>query len=236
MTTMTTSRPEKEMSAPDEASVALFLQENPDFFERHRDILLDMNSPKRYTGDGVVDMQSFLLDRRLNELDELRNYTLEFAESSRSNMIIQARIQAAVLALLRAEDFAQFIQIVETDLPVLLDIDIVSFCYEPSECSGTSTALAKVRKLPEGMIDRILGEDLDVKLFSEVKDDGVIFRPGAGKVRTAAISRLRIGKNSPVGIMALGSRGNEFHAGQETDLVTFLSRVFEVCSDRLLAK
>ncbi len=62
---------------PDEGvsaeAVAEFLGQNPDFFADRLDLLSEMTAPSRWTGDGVVDMQRFLAERRLGEIDDLRN-------------------------------------------------------------------------------------------------------------------------------------------------------------------
>ena len=48
-------------------------------------------------------------------------------------------------------------------------------------------------------------------------------------VRSDALIRLRISTNTPPALLALGSRQTgAFHAGQGTELLTFLSKVLEV--------
>jgi uncharacterized protein YigA (DUF484 family) len=72
-----------------ETDVVEYLRKNPNFFQKHADIMSDIVAPERWTGDGVVDLQRVMLDRNSSELDELRNCAQEVIETSRNNMSIQ---------------------------------------------------------------------------------------------------------------------------------------------------
>ena len=85
-------------------AVADYLRRHPDFFNGRLDLLSDMAVPDRWSDDSVVDMQRFLAERRLGEIDDLRNCAQEVIETSRTNMSVQTRTHAAVLAMLSAAD------------------------------------------------------------------------------------------------------------------------------------
>ncbi len=231
-------RPDKDAAAHQDAdfetSVADFLKRHPDFFVDHPDVLSGMTAPDRWSGDGVVDMQRFLLDRRLEEMDDLRNCAQEVIETSRSNMSTQTRTHAAVLALLGATDLDHLVRLIADDWPFLLDVDVVVFGYEPARARQPRLVSAHIRQFPAGATDAVLGPDQDVRLIRDMQDDGSIFGSGAGLVRSAALARLRPSGSLPPGLMALGSRGNAFHPGQGTELIGFLARILETCIDRAL--
>lgn len=210
-----------------EADVAEYLRNHPDFFKSHADIMSEVVAPERWTGDGVVDMQRFMLDRRSTEIDELRNCAQEVIETSRSNMSTQTRTHAAVLAAVTAKDFGNLVQVLSDDWPFLLDVDVVTIGFEPFHNPGHQLGSNDVQSLEKGDVDRFVGVDQDICLYREIADDGKLFGSGAGLVRSAAIARLRPSVSSPVGIMALGSRGNVFHPGQGSELIGFLVRVLE---------
>lgn len=210
-----------------EEQVAAYLRDNPDFFKSHADIMSEVVAPERWTGDGVVDMQRFMLDRRTSEIDELRNCAQEVIETSRSNMSTQTRTHAAVLAAVTANGFEHLIRILADDWPFLLDVDVVTVGFEPSHTPDPRLISNDVRLLEAGDVDRFVGVDQDISLYREYSDDGRIFGAGAGLVRSAAIARVRPSIASPVGVMALGSRGNVFHPGQGSELIGFLVRVLE---------
>ena len=217
-------------------SVADFLRRNPDFFNDRLDLLSEMAAPSRWTGDGIVDMQLFLAERRLGEIDDLRNCAQEVIETSRTNMSVQTRTHASVLALLAVGDLDQLLRVVSDDLPLLLDVDVVTLGFEPSAgpvpvAAVFSTAAHRIGK---GAVDELLGADNNVRLLREIKDDGTIFGSASGLVRSAALARLRPGPEIPAGFMALGSRGAAFGPGQGTELIGFLARVMEACIFRLV--
>jgi len=211
-------------------NVADYLARHPDFFTDKLELLSEMTAPSRWSGDSIVDMQRFQAERRLDEIDELRNCAQEVIETSRSNMSVQTRTHAAVLAAMSAVSLEHLIRVVNDDLPLLLDVDVVILGFETPEGSALPS---DVHKLPPGTVDTLLGEVGSIRLFRDMEDDGTIFGAGAGLVRSAAIARLRPGVGVPTGLFAMGSRGSTFHSGQGTELIGFLARAFESCLHRL---
>ncbi|MEQ8195885.1 MAG: DUF484 family protein, partial [Rhodospirillales bacterium] len=82
-----------------------FLRDNPEFLAQHAQTIAEMAPPTRWSGDGVIDLQRFLLERQREDLDQLRLAAQEVIETSRGNMSSQTRTHSAVLALLSAHDF-----------------------------------------------------------------------------------------------------------------------------------
>lgn len=231
MTESTKPTPKKKPAtpAPSADAVARFLRENPDFFVRHEKLLRAMTPPKRWTGDGVVDMQKYMLDSLRGEIEHLRMDAREVIETTRSNMSSQARVHGAVLALLKADDFEEMARIIGDDFPLLLDVDVATLGFEPGAEPNPALVSPHVRRLKKGAVDAVFGKGNGVLLLSDVDDDGTMFGAASGLVRSAALARIRHGTATPEGILALGSRGNAFNPGQGTELVTFLARVVETC-------
>ena len=220
----------------DDEAVIEFLHNNSDFLVRHPDLVESLQPPSRWSGDTVIDMQQFVLERLRGEIDNLRASSMDLIDTSRRNLSVQNRTHAAALALLAANDFAHMLRIVSDDLPLLLDVDTVVIGFEPPRIPLSGLVLPEVRQFPSGLPDQVLGQ-ADVVLLRETSDDGTIFGAGAGLVRSAALARLRPSEHLPGGLLALGSRGSGvFHAGQGTDLIAFLARVAERCTERLLAE
>ena len=231
-------------------AVADYLRRHPDFFTGRLDLLSDMAVPDRWSDDSVVDMQRFLAERRLGEIDDLRNCAQEVIETSRTNMSVQTRTHAAVLAMLSAADLEHLLRVINDDLPLLLDVDVVTLGIEapgspesglqavPGKALGALLALAEVQKLPQGGVDGIFGAEENVRLLEDIGDGtevgGTLFGAAAGLARSAALARLRPGREVPAGLVALGSRGSAFRPGQGTELIGFLARVLESCLHRLV--
>ena len=227
------AKPE-DLDGPSETAIADYLCRHPDFFVRNPDVLALMASPDRWTGDGVVDMQSYLLDRHRVEIDDLRNCAQEVIENSRSNMSTQTRTHAAVLAVLNASCMDQLIRVVAEDWPLLLDVDLVTVGYEPAASRLPLLVSANIGQLRAGTVDALLGPDEDVLLVRDMKDDGAIFGSGAGIVRSAALARLRPNQTISTGLVAFGSRGPTFTPGQGTELIGFLARILDSSFRRLI--
>ena len=102
-----------------------------------------MTPPKRWKGDGIVDLQKSMLDRLRDEMTDLRNGTRDLVETSRSNMSSQARVHAAVLALLRADGLEAFVHTVTDELPLLLDVDVASACLRIGPRTGADPGHSK---------------------------------------------------------------------------------------------
>lgn len=217
----------------DAAAVADYLRRHPDFLNQHPDVLAALAPPARWSGDGVVDMQRYLINRNRTEMDELRDCAQDVIETSRSNMSTQTRAHAAVLALLATRQWPDIVHVVTHDWPLLLDVDVVSLAFEPPAGPESRLAQAELGTLAAGTIDRLLGgAEQDVRLLREIADDGTLFGSGAGLVRSAALVRMRPAAALPAGLLALGARGDTFHPGQGTELLGFLCRVLEACMAR----
>ncbi|MEQ8806138.1 MAG: DUF484 family protein [Rhodospirillales bacterium] len=220
--------------------VAEFLVANPDFFRERLEVLSFMNMPGRFAQDApqegaqVVDFQQALLNQQKEAVEELRECVRDVIETSRSNMSVQQRTHAAVLALLSARDFDALVRVVNDDLARLLDVDIVCVGYEPSDNPLSWLVSPEITDLKPGLVDALLGSGGAAKLYRDIADDGSVFGAAAGLVQSAAVARLRPGPRTPVGLMALGSRSDSFfQPGQGTELVVFLARVLENCIERM---
>lgn len=216
---------------PSEEQVLDYLMDHPDFLVRHPDLLQVMTPPGRWSGDGVVDMQQFILRQLREDIGDLRECAQGVIETSRNNLSVLTRTHAAVLALLVADDFDQLLRVVGEDLPLLLDVDVVTLGFEPPAFPSLSLVSPEVAALPPGAVDALLGgEERDAALIREVADDGTLFGAASDLVRSAALARLYPGSQVPMGLLALGSRrAAAFHPGQGTELLGFLARILERC-------
>jgi uncharacterized protein YigA (DUF484 family) len=210
--------------------VAEYLRRHPDFLARHPDVLDTQVAPARRKGEGIIDLQQFMVERLRRDIARLRADQDDILANTRDNLSTQDRIHKAALALLAAENFEHFIEIVTTDLAVLLDVDTVSLCVEAIDDRAPQVRIEGVQVLPPGTIDRTIGADRAALLRDETTGDPTIFAAGAGLVRSDALIRLDVSDRAPPGLIAFGTRHpGYFNPGQGTELLSFLARILEHC-------
>jgi uncharacterized protein YigA (DUF484 family) len=153
----------------------------------------------------------------------------ELVENSRHNMNNQARINRAILLLLEAQNFEDFIRTITLDFASLLDVDIVSLIVETDGEVIPHVDLAGVRLVSPGTVDLLLHGG-NVALEGATRGLDQIYGGGATLVKSQALLRLHIGVDTPPALLAFGSRdANLFYPGQGTEMIGFLGHVVERC-------
>jgi hypothetical protein len=222
-------RPAVPARALGSAEVAGYLRHHPDFLIDNADLLEVLTPPALRRGERVVDMQYFMLERQRSEIQRLKAQQRALIATTRANLASQGRIHTAVLSLLSAQSFEQLIQIVTTDLAVLLDADVVTIGVERIGNVRPRLNHQGVQILDAGTVDRLLGPERDVALFADIAGDPKLFGSGAGLVRSAALLRLCVSAAAPPGLLCIGTRRPaKFQVGQGTELLGFLARALGV--------
>lgn len=211
------------------AQVLTYLRAHPDFFIQNPEILLAMTAPMRWRGDTVVDMQRFVIERQRDAIDEVKRCTEHLITTTRSNMSTQTRTHEAVLGMLAADGIERLAEVVNDDLPSLLDVDVTTLCFETGDSAIAELSAIGIQRLPSGAVNLLLGDEgRDTALHASTAGDPDVFGGGAGLVRSFALVRLAPCDGCPPGLLALGSRHERtFYSGQGTELLTFLARVLD---------
>ena len=191
-----------------------------------REVIAYLHSPTREIGEGVVDFQHFLHERQRRELDRVNLEYRNLIAVSRGNLASQSRVHKAALTILAAPSFGQLIQIVTTDLAVLLDVDVVTIAVENVAGVTPRLNVQGIHLLEAGTVEDLLGEDKAVVYEADVTGDPALFGGAAGLVRSQALLRLRFGRETPTGLLCIGTRKpGRFHPGLGTELLGFLGRI-----------
>lgn len=211
--------------------VIAYLKANPKFLQANPDALDYLIPPKdKSGGKGVVDFNHYMLQKLKEDKQSVLNTTRDIIEVSRENMNNLARIHSAVLKILEAASFDDFIQTLSTDVPVTLDCDAVSLVIEAAEGQVPSSGTRLVRVVPQGTIDQWM-EGNAARVQSNIRGAEAVFGESAGLVQSQALIRIDQTVKIPPAILAFGSRDPEmFTDGQGTELIAFLCQ----CVERVL--
>lgn len=211
------------------ADVAAFLRRNPDFLVHHPDVAAGLKTPGREIGQGVADLQSFIVEKLRGDIGKMRLTQRKLIATSRNNLVSQGRVHSAVIALLGARSFEDFITIITEELAGILDVDAVGLAIETPRSDIGMAANSGVQVVPPGTLDEVMDED-DVVLRADVVGDSRLYgEAAAGLVRSDVLVRLQIGTGAPPALLCMGARRpGIFHPGQGTELVGFLAQVIEL--------
>lgn len=206
-----------------------YLRQNPKFLQQHPEALDLLVPPKTENGRRIADFQSYLIQRLKADKEQVLNTTREIVETSRANMNNQQRVHKAVLRLLEAATFEDFIQSITMDLSSILDVDIAVLVVESNGQEIPHVHTSGIRIIPTGTADKWM-QGKNVLLQQNISGIEAIYGGGATLVRSQILLRVDISMDTPPAILAFGSRDpNLFQEGQATDQILFLARVIERC-------
>jgi uncharacterized protein YigA (DUF484 family) len=209
--------------------ILAWLKSHPDFLIKNPAACDFLLPPKQQGGKGIVDFQSYMIERLKADKTEAIETVKEIVETARHNMNNQARIHRAILRLLEAESFEEFIESITADLTTLLDVDITSLVIETDDQKIPHVTLPGIRIVPEGTLDKWMNCRA-ILHQSDISGIEPIYGAGAHLVRSQVLVRVDVSKKTPPAVLAFGSRDPfMFQQGQGTEHVSFLAGVVERC-------
>ncbi|MGH1457027.1 MAG: DUF484 family protein [Alphaproteobacteria bacterium] len=204
-----------------------YLRNNPEFLKSNPQACELLHPPATVSGKGIADFQSYMIERLKADKEEVITSTREIVENARSNMNNQQRVHRAVLRLLEARSFDDFIHCITMDLSALLDVDISVLVVETEDTSIPHVQQSGIRIVPTGTIDKWMN-GTNILLQDNISGIEAIYGGGAALVASQILLRVDISMSTPPAVIAFGSRDpNMFAQGQATDQVLFLARVIE---------
>jgi len=218
----------------DEERIERYLALNPDFFERHQQLLARMRLPHMRTGSTVslVERQVEVLREQKSDADRR---LAEFVAVARANDGLAERIHRFTRRLMRAPTAAAALAAIEASLRE---------DFEAFNCVLLLTAprdsLRNVELEP--FVRKLAADDANIRTFDALLATG---KPRCGQVRDTqrdflfgpeaasigSVALVPLGDGGSLGLLALGSAERErFHPGMSTE---FLKRMGEMITDAL---
>lgn len=214
-------------------AVGAWLKRNPGFLNDNPDVLAALLPPDMDHGEGVLDMQRFMLQRLQRELASITAREQNLLDAAKANADIQARIHGAVRVLMDAESLEALIGIVTGNLPKLFDVAATALCIETDTALPADVEKTGVVLLPAGALTEILTEDRTVLLRAKIEGEERVFGKKAKQVRSTALLKLDLGDRTA--LLALGASAPEgFDPRQGTELLSFFAHALQHCLRRWL--
>jgi uncharacterized protein len=227
------TREARGIQAPqdDEETVSRYLQQNPEFFENHLQLLARLRLPHA-RGSSTIS----LVERQVEVLRErhaaLEQKLADFVTVARANDAVAEKLHRFTRRLLRAQSRQSAIEQLEASLRE----DFDSF-HSVLVLIGASEALA-----PQRFVRQVGADDPNLKSFEslfasgkprcgQARDSQREFLFGAESADIGSVALVPLGDHGSLGVLALGSTDRDrFHPGMSTD---FLARLADLISDVL---
>jgi len=204
-----------------------YLSENPDFFNQHEELLIDLKIPHP-SGQAVslLERQVHVLRDQLNSRNTQLNGLIEVA---RDNEALTDRMHLLTLSLIGASSFDEVITALQDGLFDHFQADAVELrLFSAGELDATASMPAE-KQAVIGKLKEFLDNGRPVCGLLDPHQLEYIFGSLAESTRSSAI--IPIHSNDTYGILAIGSRSEErFSTGKGT---LFLSRLGEMVSRSL---
>ena len=208
-----------------EDSVVAYLTQNPNFFERHLDLLVDLRLP--HPSGSAVSLLERQISALRSESEGYRKQLEDFITVARDNEDLNRRLHRLTLKMMDTGSLQETLNALQDVLYDEFQADAVELRLFSGESFSDElqTTGEEVLKTFQDFLDR--GQPVCGRL--ERNQLEYLFGPQAGEINSAALMPLQA--PSTIGILAIGSRSEDrFHRGKGTE---FLVRLGEIVSRRL---
>jgi uncharacterized protein YigA (DUF484 family) len=216
-------RPDVELSAAlpaiTPAQAEAFLRANPRFLAENPGLYGALAPPVRVHGDVLADHMAAILGVERSRTSAMADRADLVLATGRAAAGLAARVQEAVLALIRADNVADC---VAAELPALLAIDAACLCLEDE--------LPGARKLPAGSVRQLLGSR--AVLFRQGAADAPLLHGEAARLARHDALVLVPGEGPPALLALVARDGHALGPAQGTGALAFLGRAVAAALER----
>ncbi|MBV0911647.1 DUF484 family protein [Anianabacter salinae] len=199
---------------------------------------------ERVMGTNVVDLRGLAMERLEARLERLEDTHRSVIAAAYDNLSGTNQVHRAVMRLLDADSFEDFLTALEAEVPEILKVHTIRLVLETRVAPDDPVVrlLGKVLAVADpGFVDGYItqGRDVPIRrvtLRQSQPDSEVIYGDAAHDVRSEACLKLDLGDGRLPGMIALGAEDpHQFKPTQGTDLLEFFAGVFERTMRRWLA-
>jgi uncharacterized protein len=220
------------VDATEEQTVAQYLQQHNDFFERHPQLLsrLRLQHPRNSATVSLIERQVEVLREKYQAQEQK---LADFVRVARANNVLSEKIHRFTRRLLRAGTREQAIGEIEASLREDFDaFHAIMVLPEPGSADSSS----------QRFLRRIDPQDQTYRSFEslfatgkprcgQIRDSQREFLFGTESASIGSVALIPVGSQIPAPLLALGSVDHDrFHPGMSTE---FLARMGELIADAL---
>ncbi len=187
-----------------------YLLAHPDFLISNSDLLAVLTPPESRRGDEIRDFQHFMLMKLQGDIGALKQERDDSQNLIEDHLLRQSRMNTASLSLLDAPGFIEMIETIESDFPLMLDLEAVGIAVEEG-----GKPLPRLRTVREGFVRECLPRR-DLVLETDIRGAPELFGGKAAFVRSQALVRLTVSPEMPPSLIAFGHRDPKYYANGVT--------------------
>lgn len=204
-----------------EAQVVDWLRDNKDFFERHPELLAEIEVPHA-SGSAVslVERQVGVLRERNLEMRERLDRLLEVA---RDNDILFEKMRGLILALLEARTVADIAAALERELKARFQSEFIGFLLFDVEGAIGAAYNVRLADAQEHVPSLVKGKQA---IAGQLREEELRFLFGheGEQVKSCAVIPLQFER--PLGLLAIGASTREhFRTSMDTLFISFVGDV-----------
>lgn len=210
-----------------EGRVAEYLATHPDFFERNRDLLLELKLP--HANGGAIS----LIERQLAQLREKcanhQKQMDQLLETGRKNDLLISKLHQLTLALIETQSFDELLNVLEDHLHHQFEAEAVELrLFSPADLADPSSLSPEEQ---EGLSHFKSFFQKKLPLCGRITQGQHHYLFGADNDDIQSVALLPVDEENIAGMLAIGS-GDEgrFHYDMGTE---FLRRLAEIVGRRL---
>jgi uncharacterized protein YigA (DUF484 family) len=228
-----------EQAKPQDAVRNQILQDPNQVLEDHDIMRALISADEVARGKNVVDLRTIALERLEGRLDRLEDTHRHVIAAAYDNLASTNQIHRATLAILEPHSFAEFLELLKTELAQILNVASARLVLEsPAATPEMEDQLHKefgsgVCFCTPGAVAEYItrGRDATVRpvTLRAIGDaDPTLFGDASDEVTSEALLRLDLGKGNLPAMLVLGSiETDQFTPQKGADLLVFFASAFE---------
>jgi uncharacterized protein YigA (DUF484 family) len=215
----------------EEASIAAYLRENPDFFDRHPKVLEDLVVP--HSCGGAVSLVEYQVSVLRDQVREMRRRMQLLANNARDNEALSQRLHQLTLSLVECTRLDEVLTNLYQSMGEDFKADFAAIRLFADPVSESDRGLGEFVGKTSGaseLFSQVLASNKPICGHFKEKQLAFLFSGNAEEMGSGAL--LPLGQNARFGVLAIGSRDSQrFHPGMGT---IFLRQLGDIVS-RVLA-